>query len=201
MPILTWGPARAGALACVAASGSSVRARSVALAVLGVGVLVLIPVRAPAKQSRTNANIARGSEPDETVGPALAALERLEPGLRIARFGPKAYRYYPTFGRHWQFVPVATNTEGTPDVLLHDRWRGRGTWWLAASDTTRVDSTLAERLRANGVEVVLVARDGDSPRPRRRRTRPQRRAVQIHHDDHATLWRLTALGAALARRA
>ena len=98
-----WAPAPAWLVPIAAALGVLMlrrmqgppRRRLIAAA-LACAPLLLFPLAA-SKQISTNAELVRSSEWSEQTA-ALRALEAQPPGLRLARFGPDTYRYYPLFG-------------------------------------------------------------------------------------------------------
>jgi hypothetical protein len=98
---------------------------------------------------------------DEPRGACWEALESLPSGSCVTWFGPSNC-YYELYGRHYQFVPVAVNSDGTPVTPLHRRSAGESgkiKWW--APSPTPEASTFTANLRTLGIQYVVIQKTGN----------------------------------------
>jgi hypothetical protein len=169
------------------------------IATATTAILALLVVWLPGKQRLTDENLFT-LDWAQPIDKAWRAVENEVPtDSRITWYGPKAFIYYPLFGRDLRLSPLRARNDGTvsrpffeestlvPLVgIYHDR--------LAVDPQTFVPNLLA-----GGVNYVLVTQSGGSLRTETwqgqlEALRASDRAHLVYDDGNSWLWRLDAAG-------
>jgi hypothetical protein len=170
---------------------------SPAIAVL----LAILALWMPYKQRLTDQNLFRSSFAQPFAGTWRFVEANVPAGSRITWHGPRAFLYYPLFGRDYRLEPVRTRSDGNLSMPFFEEYRQVP---LVSIDLDRIPvdrDTFVSNLRSSGVDYVLLRRVGGAERvstPELRQTwqdqlealRSSEHAHLAFDDGQTTLWRL-----------
>ncbi len=124
----------------------------IAIAVLLVAEVLMLPYH----QRLTDGRIFDYLSPDGGANPTWTALEKLPPGSHIV---PILHRFYPLYGRHFQFQVQPVLADGSPFRPLHQRWKTGLGWWPLVGFSDPLDpAPFVGNLLKTDAQYVVVAR-------------------------------------------
>jgi len=154
------------------------------------GLVIAVGILSPWKQALTDETVFSYGGSRHPIGRAWKALELVPHGSRVASFGPDSYRYYATFGRRLQLVPVRTQGDGSPYLFAHEYFaRHRLRWW-DPRPLGRLER-LAGNLYLAGIDYVVVSKwNLDEWPPQQQVLAASGIAQSWYSDGYTTIWRI-----------
>jgi hypothetical protein len=142
----------------VARMWSKIRRRTAAAVIAVAALLVAEVLLLPYHQRLTDARVFSSLSSGDEANPTWTALEKLPPGAEIV---PMLHRFYPLYGRHFQFHVHPVLADGSPFQPIHQRWRKTGLgWWPLMGFDDPLDPTpfVPNLLKNSDAQYVVVGR-------------------------------------------